>query len=1232
VELIVRRFFRAALIAVMLVSQTAAPLLAGTTGIINGRVIDVAGNKPLADARVTATSPSGIATTTTDGNGRFIFVSLAPDTYTVSVFKDGYEPVSEAGVSVFADETFTIEIHTHSTLKTIANVTSRNSGDLVKPGTTADVYSVNAQSQELLQSIGGGTNLNSAYSALLAVPGVLGYMNNRGWNQTIYIRGSRYDQVGFEYDGIPVNRAFDQYPATTLTTLGQQELQVYTGGEPSSEASQTVGGFINQVIKTGTYPGFGSIRAGLGYPIFYHNLRLEAGGATPNRMFSWYAGFGGYNQDFRSVNDCEECNIADDGSDQYGFIQNMYQGSLYPTTPSYNYGPYPDCNADGTDPSPIVTNSFGGQDPFSPVSTQQNPTNNYGPMSIGCFNYAHPNPSGPLQDREAVVNLHFGIPHRFGAGRDDLQLLYSDSSMLSYQAQSFLDQGGISRLNEVFSQYGSNIPLDQNRFDYINYWWYGYGLTGGAGNAPSAAGFPGEFGPNDSGCAGLYIFGNGCNGPDNLPQFTYQDTIANAPGTQFGQDATTLKEVPYLWPNSPAHAPGAPFSSSADDGAWNDAAAIKAQYTKNIGSNAYVRLMGYSLYSDWLLNGMHGAAIGPATAYNMGCSVCADYTVGTHTRGAMLQFADQISSSHLLTGTLNYTTANSMRFNNATIYNGTGDPVSNLADANGNCYSWEAFTDSSGVSHPAGSLDNCYDVFSYGRRETAGGPARGEGFDPCGSTAYNGNAGPAPGSPACVNGARWIVTVPGDSGTYNTVSPRFTTAALQDQWNPNDKLALNFGLRYENFGYTLADGNTPEANLWFKAAAEEFCYNPQTMQPYVPPLKPGQNPNSLQPFEGAVCPMQNGVQMVHPDGQNGHVLYWAGNGGNINEREISPRIGGTYTMDPNTVLRFSYGRYAQPSDTAFVQYLDKSARRAATFNFIYFFQFGFYTPTHNYPAQVSNNYDFSLERRLPHTDVSFKLTPFYRYTTNQFLNVTIGGGLTSALPVGTQKTTGIEFQISKGDPNKNGWSGLLSYTYTHAREKFSNFANGKNALDNVNNYISTFNALTKAGGGSPCYDPTTIDPNTGEHAGDSCSKTTDIANPYYNMSPQALYDRNAWIDVYGGNLPGGPPDYTQTALWPHNIAGYVSYHRGRLRVTPNFVIQAGIKYGDPLSLIGVDPRQCGQNQGPTDPATLLGAGVEPAGSPYAQNCDYLTARSSVDAPNGNLAIPDPYTGKFDSFG
>src|SRR5690242_5653157 len=82
-------FLRIALLAMLVVLFQGTWALAGTTGTLSGYVVQPDGTA-LADAKVTATSPSESSTATTDAGGHFVFVSLTPDTYTVTASKDGY--------------------------------------------------------------------------------------------------------------------------------------------------------------------------------------------------------------------------------------------------------------------------------------------------------------------------------------------------------------------------------------------------------------------------------------------------------------------------------------------------------------------------------------------------------------------------------------------------------------------------------------------------------------------------------------------------------------------------------------------------------------------------------------------------------------------------------------------------------------------------------------------------------------------------------------------------------------------------------------------------------------------------------------------------------------------------------------------------------------------------------------------------------------------------------------
>ncbi|MDQ6931516.1 MAG: TonB-dependent receptor, partial [Candidatus Eremiobacteraeota bacterium] len=360
-------------------------------------------------------SPSQSATAVTDPSGAFTILSLAPDSYTVNVSKTGYEVQSQAGVSIFADQSSALAIVLHAALKQIGAVRSLATSSLVRAGTTSDVYSVNAAGQKAAQALGGSGSLDQAYSAIASVPGVNVPSGQQGWYQSVFIRGGDYDQVAYEFDGVPVLRASDGAPIVTLSALGQQEVQVYTGGTPATSDSPGLAGYINQVIKTGTHPGYAEFNAALGTPAFYHKLSVEAGGATPNRLFSYYVGLAAANQDYR-----------------YGSQNNAANDPLYfypLSVPSSNSKAY------------ILDGSCGVTPVVAACTTPQ-----YGFVPAPGNSWAQSNNN----DREAVANLHFGLPHKRDGGRDDIQMLYVTGNIFTNYFSS-ANQLGIGTTPSLFT-------------------------------------------------------------------------------------------------------------------------------------------------------------------------------------------------------------------------------------------------------------------------------------------------------------------------------------------------------------------------------------------------------------------------------------------------------------------------------------------------------------------------------------------------------------------------------------------------------------------------------------------------------------------------------------------------------------------------------------------------------------------------------------------------------------
>jgi hypothetical protein len=135
--------------------------------------------------------------------------------------------------------------------------------------------------------------------------------------------------------------------------------------------------------------------------------------------------------------------------------------------------------------------------------------------------------------------------------------------------------------------------------------------------------------------------------------------------------------VPYYFPDGPAGRPFNPYVYNASGGSQvaqipvdqrdafvNDQSIVKLQYQRNFGTNAFLRVYGYTYYSDWDQN-----APNSATQNNLGFAP-SQYLLNSHTRGVSATFTDQISSQHLFSVQGSYTTATTLRDNNRTLNNG----------------------------------------------------------------------------------------------------------------------------------------------------------------------------------------------------------------------------------------------------------------------------------------------------------------------------------------------------------------------------------------------------------------------------------------------------------------------------------------------------------------------------------------------------------------------------------
>jgi hypothetical protein len=332
---------------------------------------------------------------------------------------------------------------------------------------------------------------------------------------------------------------------------------------------------------------------------------------------------------------------------------------------------------------------------------------------------------------------------------------------------------------------------------------------------------------------------------------------------------------------------------------------------------------------------------------------------------------------------------------------------------------------------------------------------------------------------------------------------------------------------------------------------------------------------------------------------------------------LQPRVGMTFTVNPTTVLRASYGRYAQPPTTAFEQY--NYLQPNAIPGLVNFANGGLgNTFMHRIVPPVSNNYDLSFEKE-PGRDLSIKLTPFLRQTQNQIENFVLDqkSNFVSGVNVGNQRSQGVELEIDKGDFARNGVAARLSFGYTNTYIRYNSF-NGTSVVDAINSSISQYNALTKAGGGSACY---TLATANAAGVAAPCGAGT-VANPYYNLTPQGTLDPNGNYAPFStfpvGSVAGA--GYTSYGA-PYAATLMMQYKHDKFAITPALQFSAGQRYGVPITTPGIDPTSCTGVLGSSTSGDPRYPGGAAGGSPY----NATTCGSTV-------AIPDSMTGKFDGVG
>src|ERR1700730_12091346 len=175
-----RTFLRIVLVALFVLLVQGTWALAGTTGRISGKVADQNGNG-VAGAKVTAASPSQTISVTSGANGFYSILNLSPDTYSVTVSKDGFDTSTVYGITRAADQSTSAGSRAQPTVKTIGHITTTATASVVSRTVTGDLYAVNAQAINSYQGAAGGAETLYSQNAVAgSLPGVVRAVGSGG--------------------------------------------------------------------------------------------------------------------------------------------------------------------------------------------------------------------------------------------------------------------------------------------------------------------------------------------------------------------------------------------------------------------------------------------------------------------------------------------------------------------------------------------------------------------------------------------------------------------------------------------------------------------------------------------------------------------------------------------------------------------------------------------------------------------------------------------------------------------------------------------------------------------------------------------------------------------------------------------------------------------------------------------------------------------------------------------
>jgi outer membrane receptor for ferrienterochelin and colicin len=252
------------LFLLVVAAATASAQTQITTGVIQGRVTDATGAVvPGAEVEARNLDTNFTRTVVTDGDGRFVFLQLAPGRYVVTVKKAGFATLVQENLILTVGQALALDL--------VMKVSAVAETVTVSGTTTVDASRTQSSTTLNETTIANTPVLGRKFEDLLTLtPGVAIVQGPDG--DEITFNGQRGIFNNISLDGGDYNNGFfgeqvgGQRAAIDITMDAVKEFQVVASGA-NAEFGRTAGGVVNVITKSGTNDVHGSL---------FHFQRLES--------------------------------------------------------------------------------------------------------------------------------------------------------------------------------------------------------------------------------------------------------------------------------------------------------------------------------------------------------------------------------------------------------------------------------------------------------------------------------------------------------------------------------------------------------------------------------------------------------------------------------------------------------------------------------------------------------------------------------------------------------------------------------------------------------------------------------------------------------------------------------------------------------------------------------------------------------------------------------------------